>query len=148
MKTFIIHVYSEFERDTNVVKLANSYDEVSIIRGMVPNWVVDPFDRAVLGCSLSHLNILQNYINEENVLILEDDAALLSENVKAVETSEIPEDAGILLLGGDNVPNYNNKNVENTIYHEIYPPFYGTQAVWYNTNKLKKTDFLINCYKF
>jgi len=147
MKTFIIHTYSQSDRNNNIIKLASDYDEVSIIRGIVPEWVKEPFDRAVLGCSLTHLNILQKYINEDNILILEDDAFLLSENVKDIEISQIPEDAGILLLGGDNVPNYNKINVTGTVYHEIHPPFYGTHAVWYNTDRLRNTDFLTNSYK-
>lgn len=147
MKTFIIHNYDQSDRDDNVIKLSSNYDEVSIIRGIVPTWIENPFNRAVMGCSLTHLSILHKYINEESILVLEDDACLLPENVKEIENSKIPDDAGILLLGGDNVPNYNNINVNNTVYHEIYPPFFGTHTVWYNTAKLKNTDFLINAYK-
>jgi len=147
MKTFIIHTFSQDDRINNVLKLASDYNETIITRGIVPSWIDEPFNRAVLGCSLSHLNIVQKYINDDNILILEDDALLLSESVKDIESSEIPDDAGILLLGGDNVQNYSANNVGDTIYHEIFPPFYGTHAVWYNTNKLKNTDFLINAYK-
>jgi hypothetical protein len=147
MKTFIIHVTSQTDREQNIIDLIKNYEDVTVVKGTVPTWIEDYFSKAVLGCILSHLKIVEKNINEDSVLVLENDALLLPEHVQSVMSSDIPKDAGILILGGDNIPNYKPQCVDNTIYHEIIPPFYGTQAVWYNTVILKNTKFLLNAYK-
>lgn len=147
MKTVIIHTKSQTDREPNILELFKNYDEITIFNGIVPNWVKDKYDRAVLGCSLSHINIIERNINEKSLLILEDDASLIQENAVHVLSSEVPADAGIIIMGGVDLKNYKAIPYENTIYHEITPPFYGTQAVWYNTELLKNTNFLLNAYK-
>jgi hypothetical protein len=147
MKTFIIHVADHTDRDLNVIKLASDYEEVTIIRGIVPEWVEDLYNRSVLGCSLTHLSILEKYIDIDHILILEDDATIIKDNIDKITKSKIPDDAGIILVGGDNVPNYSHTAFKDTIYHEVYPPFFGTQAVWYNMCELRKTNFLVNAYR-
>lgn len=147
MKTFIIHVKSQTDRDQNLIKLLQNYKEVTIYTGESPSWVIEPYDRAVLGCSLSHINIINDNIDEESVLVLENDAEIIQDNISHVLNSPIPDNAGIIIMGGDNVPNYDKNPHNNTIYHQIIPPFFGTQAVWYNTNLLKNTSFVLNAYK-
>jgi hypothetical protein len=148
MKTFIIHTKSQVDREANLIQLLQNYDEVTIVSGVIPSWIDNPADKAMLGCSLSHINIVHDNIDQASILVLENDAAIIKENVSYVLNSEIPSDCGVILMGEwPNTTKHNISKYKDTIYHEIQAPFFGTQAVWYNTKLLKNTDFLINSYK-
>ena len=75
------------------------------------------------------------------VLVLEDDAMVMPDAYREwLGTTSLPADCGAVLLGGDvdhHAPGPDG-------WHEVLPPFWGSQAVAYNMPLLNRTPFLLN----
>ena len=143
MEIYIIHEESRIDRLHNVNLLCEYFPNAIVFPAISPSWIKDCGVRSVLGCSLSHLEILCNSV-DNSVLILEDDAKLRSDVFNMLNL-KVPEDAGAIIFGGEIPP-------ENTVcgvgeYSKIIGQYYGSHAVWYNLKYLKSVNFFNVVYK-
>lgn len=143
MEIYIIHEESRIDRSHNVDILCEHFPNAIVFPAISPSWIKDCGVRSVLGCSLSHLEILYNS-KANSVLILEDDAELRSDFFNMLDL-KVPEDAGSIIFGGEIPP-------ENTAcgvgeYSKIIGQYYGSHAVWYNLKYLKSVNFFAIVYK-
>lgn len=139
----IIHLPEQEDRKSNVVDLAMLLGEAKIIHGAVPLWESHPSAKSVRGCALSHLNSLYNQKANEPLLVLEDDASLYKNIWQELQENKIPEDCGVLIIGGD----CENFIDSEGFFLKLQSPFYGSHAVWYNTPLLRERGFLTHAYQ-
>lgn len=140
MDTYIIHLESRTDRTDNICELLKIFSDASIYQAISPSWVKNDSMRSVLGCSLSHLDILYNS-KSTLVLILEDDAKCLTD----FKSINIPEDAGAIIFGGEVPPESVIDGVNG--YYKISGQYFGSHAVLYNTRILKSNKFFETAYK-
>jgi len=139
----IIHQNHRADRKAGVMEIFHKVGNCRVLEAIAPTWETAPSNIAVRGCSLSHLRALRLY-GDSPVLVLEDDAETLPEAYEAwLRTTALPADCGAVLLGGD--VEHHEPGPDG--WHEVQPPFWGTQAVAYNTPLLNRTAFLTNAYE-
>jgi hypothetical protein len=139
----IIHQGHRQDRKASVMDLFKQVGNCRIVEAIAPTWESASSNIAVRGCSLSHLRALRLF-GGSPILVLEDDAETLPAAYEAwLQTTSLPADCGAVLLGGDvehHAPGPDG-------WHEVLPPFWGSQAVAYNTPLLNGTPFLTNAYE-
>lgn len=139
----IIHQNHRQDRKASVMDLFQKVGNCRVLEAIAPTWESAPSNIAVRGCSLSHLRALR-IAGCSPVLVLEDDAEVLHEAYEEwLQTAALPADCGAVLLGGD----VEHHSPAADGWHEVLPPFWGTQAVAYNTPLLNQTAFLTNAYE-
>lgn len=139
----IIHQDHRQDRKASVTELFRKVGNCRVLEAIAPTWESAPSNIAVRGCSLSHLRALRIH-GDSPLLVLEDDAEVLPAGYEAwLETDALPADCGAVLLGGD----VEHHSPAADGWHEVLPPFWGTQAVAYNTPLLSRTAFLTNAYE-
>lgn len=137
----IIHQSSREDRKASVLELFHKVGNCRVLEAVAPLWESAPANVAVRGCSLSHLRALRLHGGSRPLLVLEDDAKVMPSAYGAwLRTTSLPADCGAVLLGGDVMHHTPGPDG----WHEVLPPFWGTQAVAYNTPLLRKTPFLAN----
>lgn len=138
MKSVVIHRQTRTDRIPLIAALLAAYPGTQILEAKVPVWETNLHNRAMRGCTVSHLSAVRAFLAPENpLMVFEDDAVPVDSYDLNLEA--IPHDAGIIIYGGD-APTY-GENVSG--FREVIPPFFGTQAVLY-TPRLLKSEFLLN----
>jgi len=139
----IIHQHHRQDRKASVMDLFRKVGNCRVLEAISPTWESASSNVAVRGCSLSHLRALRIF-GSSPVLVLEDDAEVLPAAYEQwLQTDTLPADCGAVLLGGD----VEHHSPAPGGWHEVQPPFWGTQAVAYNTPLLSQTAFLTNAYE-
>lgn len=123
MVKYIIHRESRNDRKSNVAHLCSKLQDCNIVEALVTDFPENPQGKAIRGCCVSHLGIIKNFLKDEPIMVLEDDADF----VNMPNLDNIPNNAGIILLGGETERHL--KYDDN--WYEILPPFFGTQCVVY-----------------
>jgi len=137
----VIHQSSRHDRKEGVMELFRKVGNCRMLEAVAPLWESAPANVAVRGCSLSHLRALRVHGGDGALLVLEDDAKVMPAAYEAwLQTTKLPEDCGAVLLGGD----VQHHTPRPDGWHEVLPPYWGSQAVVYNTPLLQGTDFLTN----
>ena len=137
----IIHQSGREDRKASVLELFRKVGNCRMLEAVAPLWESAPANVAVRGCSLSHLRALRLHGGNRPLLVLEDDAKVMPAAYQAwLETTTLPDDCGAVLLGGD----VEHHEPAADGWHEVLPPFWGSQAVAYNTPLLGKTAFVTN----
>lgn len=140
----IIHQAKREDRKPSVIDLFHKVGNCRVFEAIAPTWESAPANIAVRGCSLSHLRALREHGGDQPILILEDDALVMPDAYEAwLQTHTLPADCGAVLLGGDvdhHAPGPDG-------WHEVLPPYWGSQAVAYNLPLLNRTPFLTNAYE-
>lgn len=137
----IIHQSSREDRKPSVKALFQAVGNCRVLEAVAPLWESAPANVAVRGCSLSHLRALRQHRTEDPLLVLEDDAKVEPEAYAAwLATTTLPTDCGAVLLGGD--VDHHTPGPDG--WHEVLPPYWGSQAVAYNVPLLEQTSFLMN----
>jgi len=139
----IIHQDHRQDRKASVMELFKHVGNCRVLEAIAPAWESASSNIAVRGCSLSHLRALRIF-GASPILVLEDDAEVLPAAYEEwLQTDTLPDDCGAVLLGGD--VEHHTPGPDG--WHEVLPPFWGTQAVAYNTPLLNQTAFLTNAYE-
>lgn len=139
----IIHQNHRQDRKASVMDLFHKVGNCRVLEAIAPTWESASSNIAVRGCSLSHLRALRIF-GASSVLVLEDDAEVLPAAYEAwLQTTALPDDCGAVLLGGD--VEHHSPGPDG--WHEVQPPYWGTQAVAYNMPLLNRTAFLTNAYE-
>lgn len=128
MQTRIIHCARRTDRIKNIASLIHHFPKADIYPAKEPRHEATQHNKAMLGCALSHLDLIGK--SDGTVLVLEDDATLEGE---MPDLSTLPDDAAAILLGGEA---YTYGEDENG-WREIFPKYFGTQAIIY-TAKAKE----------
>ncbi|WAC18935.1 hypothetical protein OVA24_17015 [Luteolibacter sp. SL250] len=137
----IIHQSSREDRKACVLELFRTVGNCRMLEAVAPLWESAPANVAVRGCSLSHLRALRLHGGNSPLLVLEDDAKVLPAAYETwLGTASLPGDCGAVLLGGDVAHHAPGP----AGWHEVLPPFWGSQAVAYNMPLLAETSFLTN----
>ncbi|MBX3740256.1 MAG: polysaccharide pyruvyl transferase family protein [Akkermansiaceae bacterium] len=140
-RAVIIHQSGREDRKASVLELFHKVGNCRMLEAVAPLWESAPANVAVRGCSLSHLRALRLHGGNGPLLVLEDDAKVVPAAYGSwLRTTTLPDDCGAVLLGGDVAHHTPGPGG----WHEVLPPFWGSQAVVYNTPLLAKTPFLIN----
>lgn len=137
----IIHQSSREDRKASVMELFRRVGNCRMLEAVAPLWESAPSNVAVRGCSLSHLRALRLYGGNGPLLVLEDDARVMPDAYEEwLRTTSLPVDCGAVLLGGD----VSHHKPGPGDWHEVQPPFWGSQAVAYHMPLLENTPFLTN----
>lgn len=142
VRAMVIHQGLRMDRKENVLRMFKDVGNCGVLEALAPDWGT-PADRAVRGCSFSHLLAVKWHLASDVkwLLVLEDDAVALPtfrEEFLNLNPDDIPKDCLALVIGGD---------CENFVPSEgkflkLRPPFWGTQAVVYNMDLVRKTEWL------
>jgi hypothetical protein len=141
MKVVIIHRPERTDRIRNIAKLLDIYPDAVIEHAAVPAWVDKPIDKAMRGCTLSHLNCIRKHLTNEPLLVLEDDAVAIPENLAELPNT-FPANALAVVVGGD-VDQFGDELDYG--FRKVLPKFFGTQAMIYLPS-IWQTPFLLNAY--
>lgn len=125
MKKFVIHDIGNAERKQCVLNLAKDFPDLKILESIRTPWIENREQSSIIGCSLSHIECLRN--SNEDVLVFEDDAKK-RDSVIIPSMDDIPDDCGIVLLGGE-TENVSKADING--YFEVFPKFWGTHAIIY-----------------
>lgn len=142
VRGMIIHQHSRQDRKDPVRALFKDVGNCGVIEAIVPDWDTAA-NRAVRGCSLTHIHAVQLHLhtNTKWLLVLEDDAVMLPTfrtDFLELDPSELPQDCLALVLGGD----CENVKLSGGKFMKILPPFWGSHAVLYNMDLVRKTDWV------
>lgn len=147
MRSTVIHHPPRLDRAKHVAALHALLPGIVLTYAQAPEGEADPFNRAVRGCSLSHLLAVTELLTPDSggLLVLEDDAVPYEPGLPGLSTvaADAPADAGIVLFGAET--EQHGPKLENG-YREVLPRYWGTHAVWYSP-KLLSTPFLTNAYR-
>lgn len=143
MQPVIIHIPQAFDRIPAVAGLMKSHPGAKVFPAHLCPW--EPKESGcVRGSSVSHLEAALSVLTKDTpALILEDDAVIRPEAWASFDISQVPVDAGIVLLGSD---------TENTLppddhgYREVLPPNWGAHAVLYMPSLLN-TRFFFDAFR-
>lgn len=140
VNSVIIHRKERLDRIPAIAALLSRYPQTQVLPAVVPDWEASSHNRAVRGCSLSHLSAVKAFLKPDApLLVLEDDAVAIA----PMDLADLPADAGILIVGGD-VEDYGDDIVGG--WREVFPKFWGTQAVVYLPSLLN-SPFLLNAFE-
>lgn len=140
MNSVVIHRKERLDRIPAIAALLSHYPQTQVLPAIVPDWEASSHNRAVRGCSLSHLSAVKAFLKPDApLLVLEDDAAAIT----PLDLSNVPADAGILIVGGD-VEEYGDDIIGG--WREVLPKFWGTQGVIYMP-KLLNSSFLLDAFE-
>jgi len=124
METHIIHCARRTDRIKNIANLMHHFPDAEIYNAQEPLHETSQHNKAMLGCALSHLDVIGKFVKDSPVMVLEDDASFEGEMPKIYTA---PEDATALLLGGEAY----NYGEDEKGWREIFPKYFGTQAIVY-----------------
>jgi len=126
-KVSIIHRPERRDREPSLIALLRQFRDARILDAVVATKCATQIERAVYGCSASHLIAVADTPANVSALVLEDDAvADLTAFQQLGKLPEIPADCGAVLLGhGQKLPKPTGA------WTPVDGPFYATQAVLY-----------------
>lgn len=140
MTTKIIHKLDRIDRIPFVAELMRLVPGAEPVPARVPTWGIDPSSIAIRGNGLSVFHSVIAFLRKDDpLLLLEDDAKIIPQGWEKFCENTIPDDAGIVVLGGD-VEKYEESL---GYFRKILPPFFGSHAVWFSP-KLLQTNFVLN----
>lgn len=145
MHVTVIHDPARLDRAQYIAKLYELYPNIILTYAQKPTWESHHTSRATRGCALAHLLASSTLLKkQESVLVLEDDAVPYQPGTDFLKAhQDLPEDAGIILLGSEV---YKHDSVLDCGYAKVHPPFRGTHAVLY-TPKLLNSNFFTEAYR-
>lgn len=137
IRTTIIHRPERTDREPRVLELMRSLRDVRILDAVVASKCANQKERAVYGCSASHLVAFTETPAGVPALVVEDDAVLDWAALQEVfKVQPLPGDCGAVLLGhGQHLPEPSGA------WTPVEKPFFATQAVLY-LPALKQRGFL------
>lgn len=141
MRSFVIHKSDRTDRQGMVNALIRSYKAQPV--EAVVGFGEDADARAVRGCALSHLSIIERAMSQLDVCAVFEDDAIPATCDEPFGPAALPDDCGALLVGG---------HAPRAVYHspglfQIIGRYQGTHAVVYNLKALKRTPFLLHAYR-
>lgn len=142
IRAMVIHQGSRMDRKDNVLRMFKDVGNCGVLEALAPDWGT-PADRAVRGCSFSHLLAVKWHLamDVKWLLVLEDDAVALPafrDEFLKLDPAEIPQDCLGLVIGGD----CENFLPSDGKFMRLRPPFWGSHAVVYNMDLIRRSEWL------